>query len=74
MVTGTTKAGCHLSMPSPRSEIAHYLRTGEHDILFKAWPGNHVLDCCQRGTANLRRALVREVRARTKRVAQARHG
>ena len=61
-------------MPSPQSEIAHYLRTGEHDILFKAWPGNHVLDCCQRGTANLRRALVREVRARTKRVAQARHG
>jgi hypothetical protein len=58
-------------MPSPQSEIARYLRTGEHDILFKTWPGNHVLDCCQRGTADLRRALVREVKVRTKRVAMA---
>ena len=61
-------------MPSPQSEMAHYLRSGGHDILFKAWPGNRVLDCCQRGTADLRRTLVREVSARTERVAQARHG
>src|SRR5215510_13972819 len=70
MVAGPPpKAGSRLSMPSPQSEIARYLRTGAHDILFKAWPGNHVLDCCQRGTADLRRALARETKARTASVA-----
>jgi len=71
MVAGPPKAGSRLAMAPPRSEIAHYLRIGERDILFKAWPRNHVLDRCQRGTADLRRALVREVKLRTMRVAMA---
>src|SRR5215472_4023876 len=52
-------------MPSPQSEIERYLRSGEHDPLFGAWPGGNVLECARRGDADLRRALVAEVKART---------
>ena len=55
----------HANMPSPQSEIERYLRSGEHDPLFGAWPGGTVLECARRGDADLRRALVAEVKART---------
>jgi hypothetical protein len=55
----------HANMPSPQSEIERYLRSGEHDPLFGAWPGGNVLECARRGDADLRRALVAEVKART---------
>lgn len=55
-------------MPSPQSDIRHYLHTGEHDLLFASWPGNSLLDRAERGDADLRRALVRVVKARTARV------
>ena len=52
-------------MITPRDEIEHYLRTGEHDVLFTAWPGHGLLDRARSGSADLRRALLDEVRART---------
>jgi hypothetical protein len=55
----------HANMPSPQSEIERYLRSGEHNPLFGAWPGGNVLECARRGDADLRQALVAEVKART---------
>ncbi len=45
------------------SEIARYLRTGDHDPLFSAWPGG-VLERCGAGTDALREALLAELRRR----------
>jgi hypothetical protein len=55
-------------MPSPKREIARYLRSGDHDFLFTAWPGHGLLDRAKRGDTDLRQALVSEVKARTARV------
>jgi len=55
----------HANMPSPQSEIERYFRSGEHDPLFAAWPGGNMVKCARRGDADLRRALVAEVKART---------
>lgn len=55
-------------MPSPQSDIRRYLHTGEHNLLFASWPGDHLLDRAKRGDADLRRALIRVVEARTARV------
>jgi hypothetical protein len=52
-------------MPSPRSEIERYLRTGDHDPLFRTWREGSVLERIQRGDADLHRALASEVKART---------
>jgi hypothetical protein len=52
-------------MPSPQTEIERYLRSGHHDLLFKAWPGGSALERIERGDADLRRALLSEVKART---------
>ena len=52
-------------MTTPSDEIERYVRAGEHDVLFAAWPGRGLLDRPQLGSADLRRALVSEVRART---------
>jgi hypothetical protein len=52
-------------MSSPQSEIERYLRSGDHDFLFNAWPGSNVLERIKRGDADLRRALLSEVLART---------
>ena len=52
-------------MASASDEIEHYLRTGEHDVMFAAWPGDSLLDRASRANAALRRALMAEVRART---------
>jgi hypothetical protein len=45
-----------------------YLHTGEQNLLFASWPGDHLLDRAKRGDADLRRALVCVVKARTARV------
>ena len=49
----------------PDDAIQAYLKTGEHDPMFFAWPGNGVLDKSRIGTANLRDALIAEVLRRT---------
>jgi hypothetical protein len=55
--------------PYPQSHIRRYLHTGEHNLLFASWPGDHLLDRAkQRGDADLRRALVRVVKHETARV------
>jgi hypothetical protein len=53
------------TVPSPQSEIERYLRSGDHDRLFKAWPGGSAMVRTTRGDADLRRALVFDVKART---------
>jgi hypothetical protein len=54
---------------SPNKEIERYLRTGEHDQYYSAWPGNSFLDRANHGDAALRRALVAEVLRRTQHAA-----
>ena len=49
----------------PDDAIQAYLKTGEHDPMFFAWPGNGVLDKSRIGTASLRDALIAEVLRRT---------
>ena len=54
-------------MPTtPQQEVEHYLRTGEHDYLFLAWPGSNLIARAQHGDAGLRGALIATVRSRTK--------
>ncbi len=50
---------------TPEHEIERYLRCGEHDPTFRAWPGNNLLASAQLGDAALRKALIAEVRGRT---------
>ena len=54
---------------SPNKEIERYLRTGEHDQYYSAWPGNSFLDRANHGDAALTRALVAEVLRRTQHAA-----
>ena len=42
----------------------HYLATGEHDPLFRGWPGDNMFDAARRGDAALRSVLIAEVRSR----------
>ncbi len=49
----------------PTHEIELYLRSGQHDIAFRTWPGENFLVRAQSGNAALRRALVSAVRERT---------
>ena len=42
----------------------HYLATGEHDALFRSWPGDNVFDAARKGDAALRSILIAEVRSR----------
>ena len=46
------------------AEIAHYVKTGEHDLTFAAWSGN-LLERAIRGDADLKVALIAEVGRRT---------
>ena len=55
---------------NPASEIERFLRTGESDPLFDAWPEEHLLHRAQRGDSDLRNALVSEVRRRTSEAAE----
>jgi hypothetical protein len=52
-------------MRSPKQEIERYLRTGEHDDLFTAWPGCGLPARAHRAYAELRHALVAAVKTRT---------
>ena len=47
-------------------EVKRYLRTGEFDQYFKAWPGDGFLACAKEGTRALTDSLVAEVRRREK--------
>jgi len=51
--------------PSPAEQIAAYLRSGEHDSSFAAWPGENFLACVANGQSELREALLATVHART---------
>ncbi len=50
----------------PKHEIDAFLRSGEHDLAFRTWPGNDFLARAQSGNAALRHALVSTVRERTR--------
>jgi hypothetical protein len=52
-------------MRSPKQEIDRYLRTGELDDLFTAWPGSGLPARAERAYADLRQALVAAVTTRT---------
>jgi hypothetical protein len=49
-----------------RQAIERYLRTGDHDVLHRAWPGDHLLERAKLGDGELRRALVEEVNRRAR--------
>jgi hypothetical protein len=51
---------------SANQEIDRYLRTGDHDALGEAQPGNSIYECCRTVDLGLRNALVGEVLARTR--------
>lgn len=48
---------------STQDAVARFLRTGDYDIRFAAWPGSF-LEQCTTGDAELRRALIQEVHRR----------
>lgn len=50
----------------PTHEIEAFLRSGQHDSAFRAWPGGDFLARVKSGNAALRRALVSAVRERTR--------
>ena len=45
-------------------EVRRYLKTGEFDIMFSAWPGRNIIEKAQNGDSDLRAALIVEVHAR----------
>jgi hypothetical protein len=49
---------------SPEQAIERYLRSGEHDAKFLAWPGEGYMARARRGNAALRQALISAVRQR----------
>jgi hypothetical protein len=48
------------------SEIGRYLGTGQHDALFRAWPGGSLTACARHGHLALRGALVERVMGHTR--------
>ena len=54
-----------VSMPSTKSEIERYLRTGEHDAFHAGWPGRGLIERAKCGDAALRSALLSVVKTRT---------
>ena len=55
-----------MKRPTPKQEIARFLRTGTHDVLGAAWPGKTVTETAVTATATLRNALVAAVACRTR--------
>jgi hypothetical protein len=51
--------------PGMSEEVETYLKSGDHDPRFDAWPGNGFFDRSQNANKTLREALVAEVLART---------
>jgi hypothetical protein len=54
---------------TPEQATERYLRSGEHDAHFRAWPGNDFLARVHCGEAALRSALIAAVHSRTQHVA-----
>jgi hypothetical protein len=50
---------------SPEQEVEHYLRTGERDGFYWAWPGENLFARAKRGDSAMRKALIPAVRSRT---------
>jgi hypothetical protein len=50
---------------SPEREVDRYLRTGECDHFYSAWPGKDLFTRAKHGNAALRGALISTVRSRT---------
>lgn len=50
---------------SSKKEVERYLRSGEHDVSSRVWPGANFLESAQHGNAALRKALISAVRKRT---------
>jgi hypothetical protein len=57
------------SLPTSHQDdaIAHYLETGEYDVYFSGWDGDGRIERAQRGAAELKAALLAEIRRRTSR-------
>lgn len=51
-----------------QTEIADFLAAGDHDAVFRNWPGRHVLDRVRAGDQAMRDALVAELSRRESRV------
>lgn len=51
-------------MPAREAAVQHYLRTGEHDVRFRGWPGCNLFEAARAGNAVLRDALIAELRSR----------
>ena len=51
---------------SPEQAIKRYLRSGEHDPHFRAWPGDSFFGRLQQGDAALRKALKSAIHKRTR--------
>ena len=49
---------------TPEQATERYLRSGEHDAHFRAWPGNDFLARLHGGDAALRSALISAVHSR----------
>lgn len=45
-------------------EVRRYLRTGESDVVFSAWPGRNIFEQAENGDRDLRAAIIAEVHAR----------
>lgn len=50
-------------MKKLRKEICDYLQTGDHDMLFSAWPGTGVIDRVKTGSKDLADALIAKLRS-----------
>ncbi|MGA9993553.1 MAG: hypothetical protein WBP86_14650, partial [Thiobacillaceae bacterium] len=50
---------------SPEQAIEHYLRSGEHDADFRAWPGDGFIGRAKQGDTALRKALKSAIHQRT---------
>ena len=55
-------------MATPTDQISQFLATGDHDPLFRGWPGQNILDSIRRGSEALRTALIEELKRREARV------
>jgi hypothetical protein len=50
---------------TPEQETRHFVATGDHDMLYGAWPGRDFLEKARKGENELRGALIEEIRRRT---------
>jgi hypothetical protein len=51
---------------SSNDEVERYHRTGEHDALFSAWPGENIRARARQGDSALRQAVISVVKSRTR--------